>query len=209
MIKIKNKVLWIVGFVVVASVLSLYFDHQIVQFIDLWHNDLLDEIFLGVTFISAEIIIFLILTSLFSYREHKRKWILPLWLTLLSSVILSSILKFAVQRLRPFQQGIVETFPTLMKDNFMTWNFSFPSFQAMIVFAAVPILNKEFPKFKYFWIFFAVLVAFSRVYFGVHFLSDVLLGGLIGFIIGEVFVYMEKEKHTWTRIYERIIYGEK
>lgn len=205
----KHKVLLVVGIVAILSIVSLYFDHQIVSAINLLHNDILDEIFLGVTFVSAEIIIFLVLTSLFSYREHKRKWILPLWLTLLSTAILSFILKFAVQRLRPFQQGIVETFPVLMQDSFMTWNFSFPSFQSMMVFAAVPILSKEFPKFKYVWIFFAALVAFSRVYFGVHFLSDVLLGGLIGFIIGEVFVYMEKEKHTWTRIYEKVIYGER
>ena len=75
----------------------------------------------------------------------------------------------------------------------------------MLVFCAIPILDKEFPKLKYFWIAFAVLVAFSRIYFGLHFLSDVIAGGLIGYLIGIFIVNLEKEKKFGEKIYGKIV----
>ena len=103
---------------------------------------------MGMTFISSEIIIFFFLTSLFLWQERKRKWILPLWLSLGLSALISFLLKIAVQRPRPFQTGIVSVLPVLEKSSHLIWNFSFPSFQTMLGFCAVPILSKEFPKFK-------------------------------------------------------------
>jgi len=192
---IKNKnlaVLFIVlGF---AVILSFVFDNLIVQNISKIRNVFLDEVFSGITFISSEIIIFFFLTSLFLWQEHKRKWILPLWLTLGASAILSFILKFAIQRLRPFQQDLVSIPEMLMSKSYEIWNFSFPSFQAMLVFCALPILSKEFPKIKWAWIVFAFLVAFSRVYFGLHFLSDVIIGGILGYLIGMLVIKLENKK---------------
>ena len=56
---------------------------------------------------------------------------------------------------------------------------------AMVAFAAIPILDKEFSKLKWFWIIFAFLVAFSRIYFEAHFLSDVVFGAFFGYFIGD------------------------
>ena len=202
---IKNKnlaVLFIVlGF---AVILSFVFDNLIVQNISKIRNVFLDEVFSGITFISSEIIIFFFLTSLFLWQEHKRKWIFPLWLTLFFSVILSFILKFAIQRLRPFQQDLVSIPEILMSKSYEIWNFSFPSFQAMLVFCALPIISKEFPKIKWAWIIFAILVAFSRVYFGLHFLSDVIVGGILGYLIGVLVIRLEEKKKFGEKIYKRI-----
>ncbi len=185
---------WIVTAVLASlGLISFYFDADIVKLTSLMRGDLLNEIFLGITFVSSEIIIFFFLTSLFLWKEHKRKWVVPLWITLFLSVVVSFILKYSVHRMRPFQQGFVETLPVLMKSSHLTWNFSFPSFQAMLVFCAIPILYKEFPKFKYIWLIFAGLVAFSRVYFGVHFLSDIIFGGIIGILIGEGIIKIEEK----------------
>ena len=84
----------------------------------------------------------------------------------------------------PYQLELVSVAQGLAENAHKVWDFSFPSFQAMMVFCAVPLLSKEFPKFKYVWVIFACLVAFSRVYLGVHFLSDVIAGALIGYMIG-------------------------
>ena len=201
---LKNKNLAILfialGFTVI---LSFVFDNLIVQNISKLKNLFLDEVFLGITFISSEIIIFFSLTSLFLWQEHKRKWILPLWLTLAASAIISFLLKVAVQRLRPFQQDLVSIPEMLASRSYEIWNFSFPSFQAMLVFCALPIISKEFPKIKWFWIVFAILVAFSRVYFGLHFLSDVLVGGILGYLIGVLVIKLEKKKKLIKRIFGR------
>src|SRR3989344_1837043 len=186
-----------------AVILSFVFDSLIVQNISKIRNVFLDEVFLGITFISSEIIIFFFLTSLFLWQEHKRKWILPLWLTLGASAILSFILKFAIQRLRPFQQDLVSIPEMLASKSYEIWNFSFPSFQAMLVFCALPIISKEFPKIKWAWIVFAFLVAFSRVYFGLHFLSDVIIGGILGFLIGVIIIKLENRKKFVERIFGR------
>lgn len=189
--------------IILVIVVSFYFDSEIVKGISLIRNSFLDEVFLGLTFVSSSVIIFFFLTSLFLWRERKRKWIFPLWFTLFLSVVVSFLLKVAVQRQRPFQLGIVSVLSVLEKSSHLIWDFSFPSFQAMLAFCAVPILSKEFPKFKYVWIVFASLVAFSRVYFGLHFLSDVIAGGAIGYLLGVIVIKIEKENKFWERIMKR------
>ena len=72
-------------------------------------------------------------------------------------------------------------------------NYSFPSLHAAVSFAALPILNNEFPKLRLFWLLFAFLVAFSRIYFEYHFLSDVVFGAFLGYFIGVFAVYIEEK----------------
>jgi len=199
----KKAFMWMFA-LILLSIIGFYFDDEISQGFSLIRTDTLTDFFMGITFVSSEIIIFFFLTSLFLWKEHKRRWILPLWISLSASAVVSFILKILVQRQRPFQTGIVSILDILNKANFNTWNFSFPSFQTMFVFCSVPILAKEFPKFKYVWIFFAGLVAISRVYFGLHFFSDVLVGGLIGYLIGVGVIELEKEKKFGERIIEKI-----
>ena len=190
--------------ILLVVIISFYFDSEIITGISLLRNDILNDFFLGLTFISSSVILFFFLTSLFLWREHKRKWILPLWFTFGVSVCISFILKIIIQRPRPFQLGIVPVLEVLEKASHLTWNFAFPSFHAMLVFCSVPILAKQFPKFKYVWIAFASLVAFSRVYFGLHFLSDIIVGGFIGYLCGVIVVKVEKEYKFGEKIYKKI-----
>ncbi|MFA7707938.1 MAG: phosphatase PAP2 family protein [Candidatus Pacearchaeota archaeon] len=200
----KKRVIIIGIFIVLFIFLSLYFDSEIIKIISEIKNNFFDEFFMGITFISSSIIIFFFLTSLFLWKEHKRKWILPLWFTLILSAIFSFLLKFSIKRARPFQEGLVSIIPILEKSSHLIWNFSFPSFHSMLVFCAVPILSKEFPKFKYVWISFASLIAFSRIYFGLHFLSDIIAGAFIGYLLGIAIIKMEKETNFFKKIYEKI-----
>ncbi|MDP2628504.1 MAG: phosphatase PAP2 family protein [Nanoarchaeota archaeon] len=198
----KRGIIWTA--IILAVFLIFYFDVQIVKGISLINNAVLNDFFLGITFISSEIIIFFFLTSLFLWHEHKRKWILPLWITLGTVVVISFLLKVLVHRLRPFQIGIVSILPSLESTSYLIWNFSFPSFQSMLAFCAIPILSKEFPKFKYIWIILASLIAFSRVYFGLHFMSDVLVGGIIGYLIGVGIIKIENKTKFGERIWKRV-----
>lgn len=147
-------------------------------------NNYLNYFFLGINYISEELIIFIFLTILFGWKIHKRKWVIPLWVTFLLTAIVGFLLKVSVQRLRPFQTEIVSILPSLVKASYDVWNFSFPSSHAMFAFCALPILDKEFPKLKKVWITFAVLIALSRVYLGLHYFSDVVVGALIGYLTG-------------------------
>ena len=200
----KNKEVIIITLIVISIIASLYWDNHLVKGVSFLRNSILDSFFLGITFVSSEIIIFFVLTSFFLRKEEKRKWIIPLWSCLGISALVSFVLKIMVQRARPFQLGIVPLIPALESASYSIWNFSFPSFQSMLVFCTIPILSKQFPKLKKFWIIFALLVAFSRVYFGVHFVSDVIAGGLIGYLIGIIVVREEKENRFGEKIYNKI-----
>ncbi len=201
----KNKIIFVFFFVIILICISFYFDAEITKGVSLIRSSFLDNIFMGITFVSSEIIIFFFLTSIFLWQEHKRRWILPLWITLGVSALVGFLLKISIQRLRPFQEGIVSISSFLEASKFSLLNFSFPSGHSIIVFCAIPILSKEFPRLKYIWISFACLVAFSRVYFGVHFLSDVIAGGLIGYVLGMVILTAEKEHRFGEKIYKRFL----
>jgi undecaprenyl-diphosphatase len=119
---------------------------------------------------------------MFLWNERKREWIGPLWSAFISSIVISYILKFLIARPRPIAD---------LSFAISAFNFSFPSTHAAAAFAALPILDKEFPKFKWFWISFVMLVGLSRIYLGMHYLSDVIGGALLGYTIGFLFVYIE------------------
>jgi undecaprenyl-diphosphatase len=187
----NKKSVIVILIALLALIASFYFDAQIVRAVHSIQDYYLTEFFLGVAFISSEIIIFFILTSLFLWNERKRSWIIPLWVTLALSALASFILKNIIQRERPFDQGIVSVLPVIQSS---ISDFSFPSAHAIFAFCAIPILSKEFPRLRYFWIAFAVIIAFSRVYLGVHFLSDVIAGALIGYGIGELVVAIKMRK---------------
>ncbi len=200
----SKRGIWIGLLIFLAFVVSLYYDSYIVKLVPYFHTGFLTDFFYGVTFTSSEIIMFFLLTSLFLWNENKRRWILPLWFTLLISSIVGFVLKVVVQRPRPFQLGLIDLPAIFLKDSFYVWDFSFPSGQTILAFCALPILSKEFPKLKWVWLALAILIGASRVYFGFHFLSDVIAGGLIGYLIGAMIVRMEKENKFWEKIYRRI-----
>ena len=200
----KRKLLFLILFFILLLGISFYFDHEIVKKASLMRNSSFDNFLVKITFLCSESALFIFLTILFLWIKSKRKWILHLWVTFGVSTIISFLLKITIQRQRPFQLGICYTLPILEKANHFIWNYSFPSFHAMLAFCAIPFLSKEFPKFKYFWIAFASLIAFSRVYFGVHFLSDVIAGGLIGYLIGWFVLKTEKENKSCEGVYRRI-----
>lgn len=191
-----------------AFIIGLFctiYDAVISQFIGSLRGFIPDWFFIGFTFEIQTFIILFFLTSLFLFQNKKRKWILPLWLTAILAIIISYILKVLIARPRPFEIGVVSVL-TIAADMLGTgaWNSSFPSFQAVLAFSALPILDKEFPKFKWIWLFLACVIAFSRVYFGVHYLSDVIIGGVLGYLIGNFVVKVENQSNFSEKIIKKL-----
>jgi len=54
-------------------------------------------------------------------------------------------------------------------------------------------------KMKYLWVFLGVIVMLSRVYLGVHYLSDVIAGMLLGLLIGDLTNYIVKNYEFFNR----------
>jgi len=182
----KKRLLWLGGFLVLG-ILSLFFDNQISLFFQNIRNPMLNYVFIGFAFEIETIILLFAVTSLFLFKENKKEWIIPLWITAIITSIASFFVKIIVQRQRPFQSEIVSGLPLaieLLGKGINFWNFSFPSFQAALAFSALPLLDREFKKLKYAWLILAVVISLSRIYFGVHYMSDVIFGGIIGYAVG-------------------------
>jgi len=183
MIKKSEIIGLIIAFFI--GVLSLAYDSRILLFIKSLENPWLSYLLTIFNPISM-IFLFGLLIVLILIKERRRKLILPLVLTLIASIVISFILKVTFMRQRPF--GLVkEIFLLHLPD------YSFPSSHAVTIFSVLPILNKEFSKLNWFWFVFSCLIAFSRFYFQVHYLSDVILGAVIGYIIGLSFVWLEEK----------------
>ncbi len=87
---------------------------------------------------------------------------------------------------------------TLCRETSLFYNFnygSFPSVHAMSSFAPIPIFHKTFKN--YFitatLFLFGILVSYSRIYIGVHYLKDVLAGSILGLGISSIILLVAKK----------------
>ena len=90
------------------------------------------------------------------------------------------LLKENIGRLRPY-----DVLPDVIK-RINSGAGSFPSNHAMNNAAAAFILSKYYPKNIWLWVSICGVIAFSRIYCGVHWPSDIISGILIGLLGGWV-----------------------
>lgn len=113
----------------------------------------------------------------------------PLLLSLaLSHVLANLTLKPLIGRLRP---NFVLPQTLLLGPPLS--GFSFPSGHATYSFAAASVLGKKRRGLKVFFYLLAALIAFSRIYIGVHYPLDVLVGAVLGVLIGKVSVFVDEK----------------
>jgi len=99
----------------------------------------------------------------------------------------SGLLKNTVQRLRPSHEPALAGLIHLSKAG-PGGLYGFASSHAANVFGLATflcfVLDEKFEILKYWLFFWAVLVCYSRIYNGVHYPGDVLVGSFIGIAFG-------------------------
>jgi undecaprenyl-diphosphatase len=90
--------------------------------------------------------------------------------------VVTDLLKLAIPRSRPDVETLVARPHT----------HSFPSGHATIAFACATVIGAALPRARVWLYVLAALVAWSRVYVGVHFPLDVVAGAVLGVGLGLV-----------------------
>lgn len=101
-------------------------------------------------------------------------------IALIASTLLGQItIKTIVKRKRPCQKyprnDLLVPIPS---------DASFPSGHTMSSFACSTVMMFYYPEFGIIGIVYAILTAFSRLYLFVHYVSDVVVGTVLGILVG-------------------------
>ncbi|MBI5619978.1 phosphatase PAP2 family protein [Candidatus Gottesmanbacteria bacterium] len=139
---------------------------------------------------TAGLVWFVIGVWLFLREEKKDRWFFaPLVLAGAASwLLVEQILKPWAARSRP----ALEAGAVIVGDG--RTDFSFPSGHATIAWAMAVVLSNKEPKWRWIFYLLAILISFSRIYIGKHFPLDVVAGGLLGWGIGRLMVYLVSMK---------------
>jgi undecaprenyl-diphosphatase len=140
-------------------------------------------------------------------RRGRRALVLVLIAVLISDQS-ALILKNQLQRIRPCH---IENAVRLLVG--CSHSFAMPSAHAANIFSATMILSFLYKKFSPLFLVIALSVAYSRVYVGVHYPSDVLAGSCLGIFLAFLLLLMEREmfrmKVILPNIFEKRQWGEK
>jgi undecaprenyl-diphosphatase len=95
----------------------------------------------------------------------------------------AEILKLALRRERPGLTDGAHVFRPWSDQPLATAQLGLPSSEAAVAFAAAAVLARLFPEAGVLWYGLAVGCALTRVVSGAHFMSDVTLAALVGYVV--------------------------
>ncbi len=192
----RNKPWFVLSLLgLIASFLSFAFDKQATFFFATLRHPFLTSLFFLFSYLPFLILLFLIFPSFILWKQKDK--ILLLFSIFVRSTVVVLLLKLLLGRARPY-----ETFDITPLARETT--SSMPSAHTLIIFSSIPFIFKNFKKTRWVFLAFAFLVALSRLYLGVHYLSDVAIGAFVGIIIGEVAVRIERKKKILKRLEKKV-----
>ncbi len=169
-----NRRSWIIFILLIFLIgfISFEVDSEIVSFLKAFRIPLLTNIMKILSSYLFLFVVFIIFPAILLYKKNRFDLIFLLFLVFLISGVFSLILKFVIGRPRP-DTNLIKTL-----------SYSFPSSHAAVTFSVVPVVRSVSRSAGLFLVFLAIVVSITRIYLGVHYLSDVIFGALLGIYVG-------------------------
>lgn len=148
---------------------------------------IVDDVMLFITKLGDKGFIWIVVGIIFLFPKKTRRAALLSLLSLVCAHLLcNEVLKDYVMRVRPYE--VVEGLTSLIGAQS---DYSFPSGHAMTSFAAAIVyFRHQKRRLGVPMLTLAILIAVSRLYIGVHYPSDVIIGAVLGTIIAAIFILL-------------------
>lgn len=164
-------------------------DRDLLVYLNGLHADWLDGTMYLITNTEFWIPLYLVLIFLIFKEKGKRGWVALLGVAvtiLLADQITSSLMKPLFHRLRPSHEPILEGVLHIV-NGYRGGLYGFASSHAANTFGIATFIFLFF-RARYKWIglifLWSVVMTYTRIYLGVHYPGDIIVGGLIGVLSG-------------------------
>ena len=148
---------------------------ELLKLLENIRTDFLNDVFESITILGEETLMILALAVL--YFAINKKTAQKVFYVVVTSMSFNGLIKGIAKVPRPFANGEI----TCVRQSTAT-GYSFPSGHTQTfstsIMAIAYLLKKNW--FYVISLIMIILVGFSRMYLGAHYLSDVLVGGLLG-----------------------------
>lgn len=165
----------------------LELDAQLLQLINYFHSDFWDNTFWMISSTLIWIPFYAIIVYTIIKSQKAQSWLTVLsviFLVVLCDQISTEVFKHTIERFRPTHDPLLKDFVKTV-NGYRGGKYGFVSSHAtntmgLAVFTSLLFRNKIFTWFLVVW---SLIIAYSRVYLGVHYPGDVLGGMILGIIL--------------------------
>jgi undecaprenyl-diphosphatase len=177
-------------------------DKKLLLFFNSLHTPWLDPVMFLITKTIFWLPLYLFLLYLVIKNYKKNSWIVLLGIALailLADQITASIMKPFFERLRPSREPSLQGLVHLV-NGYTGGKYGFASSHAANTFATALFFWIIFKnKYRWMWILFvwAVVMTYSRIYLGVHYPGDIIVGMLVGF--GSAYCGYRLQRWIWKK----------